>query len=81
MDNPLGKVFLSMLLTGPGTTNHAESYHGRQREHFPRSHPLLGEWLVIYRELAQHEEEQAAAALRDDQQLGQGAFIAINCMP
>ncbi|KAH7719999.1 hypothetical protein AAVH_12531 [Aphelenchoides avenae] len=64
--NHLGKGFLSMLLLGPGTTNHAEGYHSRLRDHFARSHPKLGEWMVTFKELNNHEEEKAAEVLRGD---------------
>ena len=41
------------------TTDHAESYHGKQHLHY-KKHAQLGEWIICFRELSHTEQMQAA---------------------
>jgi hypothetical protein len=61
IENFIGREFWSLfdLDDGPRTTNHAESYHGHQREAFRRPHLKLGEFLTILQEIHHVEGERA----------------------
>uniref|UniRef100_A0A915DWJ6 Uncharacterized protein n=1 Tax=Ditylenchus dipsaci TaxID=166011 RepID=A0A915DWJ6_9BILA len=63
-----GEIFCLFGYTGPRTTNHAESYHSKQRNHFS-PHSKLANWIVSFRELT-HTEELDALNVYEGRQVG-----------
>ncbi|KAL3104434.1 hypothetical protein niasHT_028951 [Heterodera trifolii] len=66
--NRIGRSFFSLFdVDQHRTTNHAESYHGRQR-HFYQPGFLLGRWIANFQELS-HAEEGSAVAVDEGREL------------
>lgn len=59
MHHPVGAAFVHPLMVGMTSNNHAESHHSRLRHAFGHPHPVLGEWLVINRELLHSDTKRA----------------------
>uniref|UniRef100_A0A915EQC0 Uncharacterized protein n=1 Tax=Ditylenchus dipsaci TaxID=166011 RepID=A0A915EQC0_9BILA len=64
-----GEIFCLFGYAGPRTTNHAESYHSKQRNHFSKNSKLAN-WVISFREVTNKHGRTGCQSVYEGKQPG-----------